>query len=212
MAVISVLILTGGVAASVNLRTILQDAILTQMEGEAERYGINIRRQIDSDIQTLDTLAGFLQYSNMSTEEFIKGFRFTQRHNDFKSMGFFGKNGEGISVLIGSDGEREVQVDELDERAADIVRNAWEGRSGISGIYDPADTEENMVAYAVPVYADDMVVGALTALAGTDRFADVLEGGTFLNKNGYIHLISESGRILVRSEKTDRERKVRYDI
>lgn len=201
VAVISVLILTGGVAASVNLRTILQDAILTQMEGEAERYGINIRRQIDADIQTLDTLAGFLQYSNMSTEEFIKGFRFTQRHNDFKSMGFFGKNGEGISVLIGSDGEREVQVDELDERAADIVRNAWEGRSGISGIYDPADTEENMVAYAVPVYADDMVVGALTALAGTDRFADVLEGGTFLNKNGYIHLISESGRILVRSEK-----------
>ena len=60
VAVISVLILTGGVAASVNLRTILQDAILTQMEGEAERYGINIRRQIDADIQTLDTLAGFL--------------------------------------------------------------------------------------------------------------------------------------------------------
>ena len=67
VAVISVLILTGGVAASVNLRAILQDAILTQMEGEAERYGINIRRQIDADIQTLDTLAGFLQYSNMST-------------------------------------------------------------------------------------------------------------------------------------------------
>lgn len=200
--IISFAILIAVVAASYNLRTILQDALFSQMESETEQYGINIRRQMDADIQTLNTLASFIQYGNMDTDSFIKGFQLSREYNDFDGLGFFGRPDMNIDIgiMIASDAVEEVSVEAQDENMAAVVQDAWNGGSGISRIYTEEDTDENMFAYAVPVYADKEVAGALVAEVGTDVFADVLQGRSVLHGSGYIHLISDSGKILVRSE------------
>lgn len=200
--IISFAILIAVVAASYNLRTILQDALFSQMESETEQYGINIRRQMDADIQTLNTLASFIQYGNMDTDSFIKGFQLSREYNDFDGLGFFGRPDMNIDIgiMITSDAVEEVSVEAQDENMAAVVQDAWNGGSGISRIYTEEDTDENMFAYAVPVYADKEVAGALAAEVGTDVFADVLQDRSVLHGSGYIHLISDSGKILVRSE------------
>ena len=200
--IISFAILIAVVAASYNLRTILQDALFSQMESETEQYSINIRRQMDADIQTLNTLASFIQYGNMDTDSFIKGFQLSREYNDFDGLGFFGRPDMNIDIgiMITSDAVEEVSVEAQDENMAAVVQDAWNGGSGISRIYTEEDTDENMFAYAVPVYADKEVAGALAAEVGTDVFADVLQDRSVLHGSGYIHLISDSGKILVRSE------------
>ena len=200
--IISFAILIAVVAASYNLRTILQDALFSQMESETEQYGINIRRQMDADIQTLNTLASFIQYGNMDTDSFIKGFQLSREYNDFDGLGFFGRPDMNIDIgiMITSDAVEEVSAEALDGNMAAVVQDAWNGGSGISRIYTEEDTDENMFAYAVPVYADKEVAGALVAEVGTDVFADVLQDRSVLHGSGYIHLISDSGKILVRSE------------
>lgn len=200
--IISFAILIAVVAASYNLRTILQDALFSQMESETEQYGINIRRQMDADIQTLNTLASFIQYGNMDTDSFIKGFQLSREYNDFDGLGFFGRPDMNIDIgiMITSDAVEEVSVEAQDENMAAVVQDAWNGGNGISRIYTEEDTDENMFAYAVPVYADKEVAGALVAEVGTDVFADVLQDRSVLHGSGYIHLISDSGKILVRSE------------
>ena len=200
--IISFAILIAVVAASYNLRTILQDALFSQMESETEQYGINIRRQMDADIQTLNTLASFIQYGNMDTDSFIKGFQLSREYNDFDGLGFFGRPDMtiDIGIMITSDAVEEVSAEALDGNMAAVVQDAWNGGSGISRIYTEEDTDENMFAYAVPVYADKEVAGALAAEVGTDVFADVLQDRSVLHGSGYIHLISDSGKILVRSE------------
>ena len=200
--IISFAILIAVVAASYNLRTILQDALFSQMESETEQYGINIRRQMDADIQTLNTLASFIQYGNMDTDSFIKGFQLSREYNDFDGLGFFGRPDMNIDIgiMITSDAVEEVSAEALDGNMAAVVQDAWNGGSGISRIYTEEDTDEDMFAYAVPVYADKEVAGALAAEVGTDVFADVLQDRSVLHGSGYIHLISDSGKILVRSE------------
>lgn len=200
--IISFAILIAVVAASYNLRTILQDALFSQMESETEQYSINIRRQMDADIQTLNTLASFIQYGNMDTDSFIKGFQLSREYNDFDGLGFFGRPDMNIDIgiMITSDAVEEVSAEALDGNMAAVVQDAWNGGSGISRIYTEEDTDENMFAYAVPVYADKEVAGALAAEVGTDVFADVLQDRSVLHGSGYIHLISDSGKILVRSE------------
>ena len=200
--IISFAILIAVVAASYNLRTILQDALFSQMESETEQYSINIRRQMDADIQTLNTLASFIQYGNMDTDSFIKGFQLSREYNDFDGLGFFGRPDMNIDIgiMITSDAVEEVSAEALDGNMAAVVQDAWNGGSGISRIYTEEDTDENMFAYAVPVYADKEVAGALAAEVGTDMFADVLQDRSVLHGSGYIHLISDSGKILVRSE------------
>ena len=59
--IISALILAGGGIASYYLRGMLQNTLTGQMESEVQQYKINIRRQIQADFQTLNTLSSFLQ-------------------------------------------------------------------------------------------------------------------------------------------------------
>ena len=62
VAVISAAILAAGSLASFYLRNILGEALTGQMKSDADQYRTNILRQMDADLQTLDTLGSLLQY------------------------------------------------------------------------------------------------------------------------------------------------------
>lgn len=198
--VISAFILAGGGIASYFLRGMLQDTLTRQMESEAQQYKINIKRQIQADFQTMNTLASFLQFGEMSTESFMEGLVTSKQFHNFDRMGYFRISGTGIRVTVDSEIESKANIDELNDDVQTIVRDAWQGESGISEIYQPIDGKEISFSYAVPVYSGKEVAGALTASVSIDALAGILQNQSVLNGQGYIHLISDSGKVLVRSE------------
>ncbi len=198
--IISALILAGGGIASYYLRGMLQNTLTGQMESEVQQYKINIRRQIQADFQTLNTLSSFLQFGNMSTEAFVEGLVTSKQYHNFDRMGYFQTSGTGIRVTIDSKVERNAGIDELNENVQAVVKDAWKGKSGISRIYQPLDDGKAAYAYAVPVYSGQEVAGALTAGVSMDTVTEILQDQSLLKGKGYIHLISDSGEVLVRSE------------
>lgn len=197
---ISILIIAGGSFASSSLRGILQDALTRQVESNAEQYKINIKRKIEGDFQTLNTLTSFLRFGKMDTGSFINGLMASKEYTEFDSMGYFGTTGTGLLVNADTRVERELPLEEMNEYVQESVQTAWTGESAISRIYYSSDILGNTFAYAVPVYSGDQVAGALVAEVSTEVFAEVLQNGSVLNGYGYIHMISDNGTLLVRSE------------
>ena len=66
---VSALILMGGSFVASSLNNIQADAMNTQMQTEAEEYRTYILRQIDGDLQTLYTLASYLEFSETLNQE-----------------------------------------------------------------------------------------------------------------------------------------------
>lgn len=201
--IISIMIIAGGSIVIFRLKEVLQDVLTSQMESNTEQYKITVMRQIEGDIQTLNTLSSFLQFGRMDTEDFVKGLLETEEYTDFERVGYFGKSGTGLLVTTESGTASEFSKEMLDENVQAIVEKAWQGQSGISEIYHPeesGDGRKNAFAYAVPVYTGEDVTGALVAGVSTERFADLLQDRTFMNGQGYIHMISDTGTFLVRSE------------
>ena len=200
--VVSAIILIGGGAAAYYLNVALGNMLDVRMESEAGQYRINIRRHIDGDFQTLNTLASFLRFGRMTEEEFQKGFLASGEYNHFGYLGYFDTEENGI-VVYGQDGAvRRMEADSLQEDVRAVVEGAWQGQSGISRISQTENGGENVFYYAVPVYSAQGIEGALVAGVSTDTIAQILEDRSVMEGNGYVHLISESGRILVSGEDT----------
>ena len=185
VAVISAAILAAGSLASFYLRNILGEALTGQMKSDADQYRTNILRQMDADLQTLDTLGSLLQYKD--AESLIRRFGQTKGHNDFEQISFYGSSGTEAAVAL------------PDESVRTVIEEAWKGNSGVSRIYHEEGTGRNMFTCAVPVCPEGAVEGVHTASVSTDVFLDILQDDTILGRTGYVHLISDSGKVLVRS-------------
>ncbi len=192
-------IIAGGLMAESSQRMIREN-IDIRLENVTEQYRINLNRRLYADIQTLNTLAAFFSFSDMDTYSFAQGLLESNSHNNYIRMAYYGRSGVGIRVMLDSRIEMDVEVDSLNEDVAKTIRGAWEGQAGISRIYNDRNLDEEVFAYAVPVYAGDEVIGALAASLSTDVFEAMLEDKTPLNDQGYVHMVSDSGKILIRSK------------
>lgn len=201
---ISIFVLILGAYASYYLRTILEEALSEKMKSETEQYKIAIQRQIDADLQTMNTLATFLRYTNLSPDVFADAFLKSKEYNHFQQMAFYGKEGVEINITAGSDSDidKTASVEDLNEAVRTAVERAWHGSSGISKIFHDQKTDKDMFAYVVPVRAGDRLVGAMVATVDTDEFAVLLNDDRLSGNQGYNHLISDSGYILIHSENT----------
>lgn len=188
---------------SASLEKVGSNTMEEQMKSETEEYKINMLRKLDADTQTLQTLASFFEFSadTISYEDFAKGVYEANRHNGFSRMGYFLKDGTGIRVTKNQDIDLDVKVSELNENFQEIIANAWEGESGVSRIYYDEGLDKQIIAYAVPVYSYNEVVGVLGASTGIEVFKEILDNGTALYGKGYAHLVGKEGKYLIRSER-----------
>ena len=134
VAVISAAILAAGSLASFYLRNILGEALTGQMKSDADQYRTNILRQMDADLQTLDTLGSLLQYGD--AESLIRRFGQTKGHNDFEQISFYGSSGTEAAAAL------------PDESVRTVIEEAWKGNSGVSRIYHEEGTGRNMFTCA----------------------------------------------------------------
>lgn len=198
--VISLAILAMGSAASVWLRSTLGRSLSAQMEIETEKYRLSLSRLVEADIQTLNTLASFVDFEEMDADRFAESLLASREDNNFQRLGYLGKSGYNIIATADSEIRTDVPVESLEETMMEAVRSAWNGETVVSDIYQYSDTGEEVCAYAVPVFSGNEVTGALAASISTDVLEGILNDRSVLSGRGYIYLISGDGRILVSSE------------
>ena len=152
---IGVILLVGSGLLNASLGRVQKRTMTSQMMSEAEEYQAGVLRKVNSDLQTLQTLASFFKFSNtidkIDAEAFAKGLYESNNHNSFIRMGYFTRNGEGIRVTANQNIERDLRVENLETYFQEVIEQAWQGESGVSKMYYDDSMKKQVLGYAVPV-------------------------------------------------------------
>lgn len=206
VAAVSVLLLTASGIFAVYLNHTLKETMNDQMAAEAEEYKNRIQKQIDATVQNLNTLAGFIEFSNITDpNQFAEALYASSLQNNFISMSYFKKDGAGM--IATGDGIKKVDSIDLIPYAEmnDVVKKAWNGEKVFSNLFHDEhndDIKEKIFVYGVPVYKNGTIIGALTASDQLRIFSDILDGKSVMGGNGYIHMLDMDGRFLVQSKRS----------
>ena len=196
--VISLVILGAGGIVTLSLNRVRQEGIDNRIQGEVESYKEDLEQKIQTDFQIVYTLAAFLEFNQgLDKENFSRGLLESNNHNNFVRMGYFSKNGRGVRVTRGKDMEIDVTLEEISPCMQEIVRSAWEGAEAFSGISYDKKLEKDVIGYAVPVYRNGEIIGALVATEAADSLREMLNGETIFAGNGYIRLVDSQGNYVL---------------
>ena len=196
--VISLVILGAGGVVTLSLNRVRQEGIDNRIQGEVESYKEELEQKIQTDFQIVYTLAAFLEFNQgLDKENFSRGLLESNNHNNFVRMGYFSKNGRGVRVTRGKDMETDVTLEEISPCMQEIVRSAWEGAEAFSGISYDEKLEKDVIGYAVPVYRNGEIIGALVATEAADSLREMLNGETIFAGNGYIRLVDSQGNYVL---------------
>ena len=196
--VISLVILGAGGIVTLSLNRVRQEGIDNRIQGEVESYKEDLEQKIQTDFQIVYTLAAFLEFNQgLDKENFSRVLLESNNHNNFVRMGYFSKNGRGVRVTRGKDMETDVTLEEISPCMQEIVRSAWEGAEAFSGISYDEKLEKDVIGYAVPVYRNGEIIGALVATEAADSLREMLNGETIFAGNGYIRLVDSQGNYVL---------------
>ena len=196
--VISLAIMGAGGIVTLSLNRVQQEGIDSRIQGEVEAYKEDLEQKIQADFQTIYTLSAFLEFNQgLNKENFSRGLLESNNHNNFVRMGYFSKNGRGVRVTRGKDMETDVTLEEISPCMQEIVRSAWEGAEAFSGISYDEKLEKDVIGYAVPVYRNGEIIGALVATEAADSLREMLNGETIFAGNGYIRLVDSQGNYVL---------------
>lgn len=196
--VISLVILGAGGIVTLSLNRVRQEGIDNRIQGEVESYKEDLEQKIQTDFQIVYTLAAFLEFNQgLDKENFSRGLLESNNHNNFVRMGYFSKNGRGVRVTRGKDMEIDVTLEEISPCMQEIVRSAWEGAEAFSEISYDEKLEKDVIGYAVPVYRNGEIIGALVATEAADSLREMLNGETIFAGNGYIRLVDSQGNYVL---------------
>ena len=93
--------------------------------------------------------------------------------------------------------ETDVTLEEISPCMQEIVCSAWEGAEAFSGISYDEKLEKDVIGYAVPVYRNGEIIGALVATEAADSLREMLNGETIFAGNGYIRLVDSQGNYVL---------------
>lgn len=101
-----------------SLRTVSQE----QMKAEADEYKNRILKQIDADFQSVNTLSSFIEYSyTVDLEHFAERLDEANRNNDFLTMAYFPKDGNGVIATLGQAVETGVPLSSLAPESIGVI-------------------------------------------------------------------------------------------
>ena len=197
-AVTGAVLVAVGVFLSWFLRDTLDQAVEEQMHSETGEYVDRLHRQMNTDLQLLETVARLLGDSGVSEEEdFPEMLERMNEENDFLTMGWFTASGE--SVLAARDRVYEIPTEENQEEVQEVVRAAFSGERPISQLFKSNLSGDNVFIYGVPVERDGEITAVLCASDRIEIFTDILDGKGVLGGTGHIHMLGQDGNFLIRS-------------
>ena len=108
-------------------------AVEEQMYAETAEYIKRLEKQMDTNFQLLDTLAVFIGDGEvLDDDEFAEIFDKANHQNDFLTMGYFDKNGNGITSTLGEGAER-MLLEEGQEEFREVAYAALEEKAEYPG-------------------------------------------------------------------------------
>lgn len=198
----SLLILAVGGLISASLNRAFEQSVVDRITAEADGYKTDLLMKTRADLQTLETLAGFLEFgsSGISAEQFMDGLYASNSKASFIRMGYFSKSGKGIRVSLNGDVEVGVSLEELNETLQEIAASALQGNTAISGIYRDQQMQKDLISYAVPVWSDDSVKGTLIVSEPMEGYGQLLNSNGALSEKGFVFCAGTQGEILISSD------------
>ena len=132
-AAVSVILLAGGFLIHFLLQDIMSGTAEAQIRMAASEYRGNILRLVKSDLQILQTLAGFLEEEEVSDkEELARKLYEANLENDFSGMAYFDAD---AGILVTPDGiEVGREYETLPEPMREALGRAGEGGPAVSDI------------------------------------------------------------------------------
>lgn len=206
---LSICLVAGGTFISNYLSTTQKETLYSSLETDAKKFKMNLEKQINADFQNLRTLAAFLNSSHrIQVDTLMTGLAKSREFTQFIRIGFFEVNKEGIRVSYDGDKEEGIALSDISEEAQAVVRDAWNGKESISKFYTDTEYNVTVVAYAVPVYEGDDVIGALVATNDESVYAEILDNAKTTSGKGHFYLISTTGDFLIQIQQEDDEGKI----
>lgn len=200
----SILLVVIGIGILMYIMRVAHDVEHMQMQAEADEYKVRILKQMDANVQILSTLAKEYEVSGIihDPEMLERSIQETNTANDFVSLAYVDTDGTSVFNAADVGTWTGINFEDWNPLACEAVKEALTGKNSVSKMFDSQVYNGMVFMYAVPVYEDGKVVGALAAGDTLEIFTDIANGNTVLGGSGYVHLINEDGEFLVRSQNT----------
>ena len=193
-----ILLLAGGGIFVYFLSNTLQEAIGVNMQEETDEYKKRIHKQFASDVQLLESLAELIGSAGLTErEEFPELLEQVNWKNDFLTMSYVGADGMGIVVMSADGVQEDVPLETMQEETRAVAEKAFKGEIGVSRLFLSDFSSERVLAYGVPVYQGQRIIGVLMASSHVGIFSDILSGNRVMGGTGRIHMVSSTGQFLI---------------
>ena len=200
---IGILMVSGCGIFAFFLSNTLEEAVTSNMRDETDEYKKRLHKQLDTDLQLLNSVAEILGHTDLTeSEAFPELLDQVNQSNDFLTMSYINADGIGIVATLGKEIETGVRLEDLQEEPREIAQKALNGEECISHMFKGDFSQERVFTYGVPVYRNGVADGALLASTHVEIFSDILSGNTVFGGGGYIHLLDQEGNFLAKSSKT----------
>lgn len=183
------------------LTGIFNKEICHQLVEDAGKFRNGIDWKIETDIQILYTIAGFMEADNAyDMEKFADGLNEANYQNNFCQMGFFQCDGNGIRVSADSGTEENMRAESLEAPLYEVIQEAWEGRSAVSCVYYDSEQGERFVSCAVPVYQGEQVAGALATSKNVSVLFQYLQDMGAYHSHVNLYVVDDKGNWILPSD------------
>lgn len=155
-----------------------------------DEYEIMFSEKINSDFDLLFTLSEMIEQGYIP-KNYILSDKF--KYSEFEKIGYYSTIYENNKITL-PQSNIDYQFDNRPENEKDIIRKAWQGECNISKIYEEDGYKK--ISYAVPVYKNDKVEGALTGVIKEEKLAQIVDSKTASGVIVTIAWVDQDGNII----------------
>lgn len=164
-----------------------------RVEEVSEQYKSAVINQINGDIATLVGISTIITPTDLTNEDVLLDyFNKIVQQNEFLRVSFTRTN--GYAFMIDNKGNKSFNVD---FRNREDINLALKGKTNLSSSFKDEITKEYINCYAVPVYIEDEIVGAITAVHKSERFYNMITKPIF-NGEGQTTIVDSEGNFVIR--------------
>lgn len=198
LTLISAVIIASSVIVVVAVRTAEERSYTAYVDSLVSEYRLRFEEQMASDLETLHLLEALMEKGLLSEETIVSDqVRNLSDSFSFVKVGYYDIHAEEYEVHL-PDSDRAYEFANRPAEAREAIRSAWEGETAVSQVYEENGIQT--ITYAVPVYEDGGICGALTAIRELDVFCDIINSSTTTGDSIHIFWIGEDGSVIAASE------------
>ena len=128
----NILIVSLGSYAAFLLHHSMRMEIQSKIDMELREYYKDVLRKVQSDIQSLETLAGFLEFGGETdSQKFAQGLRASNDQTSFIGMSYYNADGSGTNITIDGTILPDISLSDSLPMVQQTVQTALQGSIGI---------------------------------------------------------------------------------